>query len=384
MKQSLTALVVAGSLATATVAAPTQAHARWGWGGWGWGLGGLAVGALIGAALTRPYYGYGYGYPAYGYGYGYPAYSYGYGYPAYGGYRRYYAPRFMGGIGSPAGLRSIALAGTEHPGKRRRLSDPGALGLEIPPPLLARAGAMMPPAGFCVCGDMRCGLNRPMVKPAHTFKIGQQVYQRGGGLRGTRAEPYTVIGLLWQSGSQIRYCIKSTALELSRRGAVTMFLRWPQAPFVWLTCALVAASAVIQLAISATTFRETLSRGGVPAPHAGRRTAIAAGALLAALLAVTAFAGGYFDGIASLARAAPIPTAAILTVIMLAAILFLVPIAAGMGLVGVAGAALLMGAKPALLRSRQRHSRISVKSSTGCPAAFPDHGIVCWRGGAIG
>jgi hypothetical protein len=68
------------------------------------GLGGFALGALIGAALTRPYYGYGYGYPsyygypAYSYGYGYPAYSYGYGYPAYyGGYRRYYGPRFYGG-----------------------------------------------------------------------------------------------------------------------------------------------------------------------------------------------------------------------------------------------------------------------------------------------
>ena len=47
----------------------------------GWGLGAFAVGALIGAALWRPGYGYGYGYPAYGYGY--PAYGYGYGYPAY-------------------------------------------------------------------------------------------------------------------------------------------------------------------------------------------------------------------------------------------------------------------------------------------------------------
>ena len=143
------------------------------------------------------------------------------------------------------------------------------------------------------------------------------------------------------------WCLASTALELSRRGAVTMFLRWPQAPFVWLACALVVASAFIQLAISAATFREALSITGVPAPHAGRRTATAAGALLAAALGVAAFAEGYFDGIASLARATPILTAAILTVVMLAAILFLVPIAAGMGLVGVAGAALLMGAKPA-------------------------------------
>ncbi len=109
MKRSLTALVLAGSLAIATMTAPTQAHARWGWGGWGWGLGGFALGALIGAALTRPYYagygygypayyGYGYGYPAYSYSYGYPAYSYGYGYPAYRyGYRRFYSPRFYGG-----------------------------------------------------------------------------------------------------------------------------------------------------------------------------------------------------------------------------------------------------------------------------------------------
>jgi hypothetical protein len=32
-KRSLITLVLAGSLATATVTAPTQAHARWGWGG---------------------------------------------------------------------------------------------------------------------------------------------------------------------------------------------------------------------------------------------------------------------------------------------------------------------------------------------------------------
>ena len=60
MKRSLTALVLASTLAAATVATPTQAHARWGWGGgWGWGLGGLAIGALIGAALARPAYAYG-------------------------------------------------------------------------------------------------------------------------------------------------------------------------------------------------------------------------------------------------------------------------------------------------------------------------------------
>jgi hypothetical protein len=92
MKRPLIALVLAGTLAIATVATPTSAHAQWRGRGWGWGLGGFAVGALVGAALARPYYYrpayYGYAYPAYSYGYAYPAYSYGYG-GYYGGYRGY-------------------------------------------------------------------------------------------------------------------------------------------------------------------------------------------------------------------------------------------------------------------------------------------------------
>jgi hypothetical protein len=108
MKRPLSALALAGILATATIATPTSAHAYWR--GWGWGLGGLALGLTI-AALARPAYAYypaySYGYPAYSYGYGYPAYSYasyGYGYPAYsygygygGYYRAYYRPAFYGG-----------------------------------------------------------------------------------------------------------------------------------------------------------------------------------------------------------------------------------------------------------------------------------------------
>jgi hypothetical protein len=97
MKRVLTASVVAGTLAIATIVTPTSAQAQWGRRGLGWGLGGLALGLFIGAALSRPAYAYGYGYPAYSYGYG-PAYgyassgygagpegyaSYGYGYPAY-------------------------------------------------------------------------------------------------------------------------------------------------------------------------------------------------------------------------------------------------------------------------------------------------------------
>src|SRR4029434_1862433 len=107
MKRALTALALAGTLAIATIATPTSAHAQWRR-GWGWGLGGLALGLTIGAALSRPAYAYGYGYPAYSYGYGYPGYgygypaysyaSYGYGYPAYSygyGYGGYYRAVYM-------------------------------------------------------------------------------------------------------------------------------------------------------------------------------------------------------------------------------------------------------------------------------------------------
>ena len=77
MKRILTALVAAATLAGAalTSSAPAEAYWRggygwhgggWGWrgGGWGWGLGGFAAGAVVGAALASPYYGYPYGYYA--------------------------------------------------------------------------------------------------------------------------------------------------------------------------------------------------------------------------------------------------------------------------------------------------------------------------------
>lgn len=70
MKTILTALVAAATLAGAALAssAPAEAYWRggWGWrgGGWGWGLGGFAAGAVVGATLASPYYGYPYGYYA--------------------------------------------------------------------------------------------------------------------------------------------------------------------------------------------------------------------------------------------------------------------------------------------------------------------------------
>jgi hypothetical protein len=99
MRKSLTALIAATAFAAAAITTPSTADARWR--GRGWGLfGGAVLGAVVGGAIARSYYGYGYGYPAYSYGYpaygygsyGYPAYSYGsYGYPAYSyGYARPY------------------------------------------------------------------------------------------------------------------------------------------------------------------------------------------------------------------------------------------------------------------------------------------------------
>jgi hypothetical protein len=54
-----------------------------------------------------------------------------------------------------------------------------------------------------------------MPKPAHAFNIGQQVYYHhsGGPPSATPTGPYTVIGLLWQTGSAMRYCIGSTTRE---------------------------------------------------------------------------------------------------------------------------------------------------------------------------
>jgi hypothetical protein len=119
MKLRISALATAALVAVSVPALSGKAEARGfgihggighvgGWGGhhggFGWGgVGlGLATGALVGAALSAPYYGYGYPY-AYDYDYGYPvAYDYGYapatytvGYvgPYWGGYRRHFVRR---------------------------------------------------------------------------------------------------------------------------------------------------------------------------------------------------------------------------------------------------------------------------------------------------
>jgi len=90
MRHTVATFAAAATIAAATVATPSSAHARWGW--WGPGLvGGFPAAAIVGSALARPYY-YPYGY----YGYYAPApvyYDYYTPAPAYYGY---YGPRPYG------------------------------------------------------------------------------------------------------------------------------------------------------------------------------------------------------------------------------------------------------------------------------------------------
>ena len=59
MKKVLGGLVAVSLVGATALATTTSAEARWGggWGGWGWGVGAVAAGAVIGSALSAPYYG---------------------------------------------------------------------------------------------------------------------------------------------------------------------------------------------------------------------------------------------------------------------------------------------------------------------------------------
>jgi len=72
MRNTITALVAAATMAVAAVSIPSKAEARWRGGGVGAGIiGGIAAGAIIAGAANG---GYGYG-PGYGYYGGGPAYG---------------------------------------------------------------------------------------------------------------------------------------------------------------------------------------------------------------------------------------------------------------------------------------------------------------------
>jgi hypothetical protein len=123
MRKSITAVVVAVTLAAATIGNPRPAQARC----WGcWVGAGLAVG-IIGSAIIASSRAYAYGYPGY-YGYGYAPYAYA---PAYA-----YAPVFYGGY-APAyyGGRYYA---------PRRVYAPGVYRARVVAPRLYRAGVVAP------------------------------------------------------------------------------------------------------------------------------------------------------------------------------------------------------------------------------------------------
>jgi len=90
MKPALMALAAAGLMAVTAVAAPAPAEAHDGGAVAAGIIGGLAAGAIIGGAVSRPYYGPGYGY------YGGPAYVTG---PAYYGGCYWQRQRFWDGYG---------------------------------------------------------------------------------------------------------------------------------------------------------------------------------------------------------------------------------------------------------------------------------------------
>jgi C4-dicarboxylate transporter, DctM subunit len=149
------------------------------------------------------------------------------------------------------------------------------------------------------------------------------------------------------------WCVFGTALEIQLRGAVTVFLRWPQAPFIWAVAALLIVSVTIQVVVVLGQF-QNFFRSGVsdksPLRIESRRIVSVAGWVtgVGILLLIIIFVGHEF-AIVKAAQDHPIWTAIVLMVAMMVMVFLMVPIAAAMGLAGVAGALLLMGVKPAFV-----------------------------------
>jgi C4-dicarboxylate transporter, DctM subunit len=157
--------------------------------------------------------------------------------------------------------------------------------------------------------------------------------------------------LSWQIGAH--------AADLQARQAVTVFLEWPRAPFMWAVAVLLAVTALAQLAVFLASLRDALlvSRdGGARAtPRTGdtrplRNATYAAWALgLLLLLAALVFAAEQGIGaFGALAQNFPSTVAIALFFVMWVLSVLLVPLAAAMALTGLVGAALLTGLGPAL------------------------------------
>lgn len=162
-----------------------------------------------------------------------------------------------------------------------------------------------------------------------------------------------------------------TASELSARNARTVYLEFPQAPFIWTIAGLMVISTIAQLVAYLVSVRDAMAGGedGDGTGHGGfsglsgaeqQRTSgsraavtsqqllmISAGLLIAAIFVVLALNAG-IGGFADTAQAFPGTVALVLFALMWVVALLFVPLGATMGLIGVLGAALLSGTEPAL------------------------------------
>lgn len=146
--------------------------------------------------------------------------------------------------------------------------------------------------------------------------------------------------LAWQVGAH--------AQDLQGRGATTIFLEWPVAPFMWGVMALLAAAAAAQLIVFMVSMRQVLQSSRETAPlNGGVYAAWIAGLLGLGALVVWGFSLA-IPAFAAAAQTIPSLLAVLLFLMMWALSLSLVPLAAAMGLIGVLGSALLMGIAPSL------------------------------------
>jgi len=150
----------------------------------------------------------------------------------------------------------------------------------------------------------------------------------------------------------VAWSVFDSTRTLSARGAVTEYLRWPQAPFIAVVAGLLALATLIQIVMVFIALREALAADRVRGRngHRGTVSAAASYGVAAIVVAMTIAWLAFFGGgatLSSMAKSAPVATAVIGSLMMMVMIFFMVPVAAAMGVVGFAGAILLMGIGPA-------------------------------------
>ena len=156
------------------------------------------------------------------------------------------------------------------------------------------------------------------------------------------------------------------ALRLQQRGAETVYLELPMAPFIWAVSVFLGVAALVQVVAFLVSLKYTLAGARDPSVHSHGpkedRPSISQGPvslkkgvlpvtalilLLAAVMALFALYGGT-QTLSGPAQANPGSMSLILFLLMWVLILLYVPLGVVMGLLGVFGAALLIGFGPAL------------------------------------